>query len=82
MDRSLAGADYGPVDPALENLMTKGPGEKSLSLRQGLVIRYDFLWPEEQAAGKQEGVKDRPCVVVAAIFLRKDNGETMFFWCR
>lgn len=41
----------------------------------GLVIRYDFLWSHEQAAGKQEGTKDRPCVVVAAI-IRKDNGET------
>lgn len=41
----------------------------------GLVIRYDFLWSREQAAGKQEGVKDRPCVVVAAI-IRKDDGET------
>ncbi|MGY6532493.1 type II toxin-antitoxin system Phd/YefM family antitoxin [Glycocaulis sp.] len=26
---ALAGADYGPADPALENLMTKGPGEKA-----------------------------------------------------
>lgn len=41
----------------------------------GLVIRYDFLWSREQAAGKQEGAKERPCVIVAAI-IRKDNGET------
>lgn len=35
--------------------------------RPGLVIRYAYLWREEAAEGRQEGVKDRPCVVVVAV---------------
>ena len=30
----------------------------------GLVIRYSYLWRAEQAQGREEGVKDRPCAVV------------------
>jgi hypothetical protein len=30
----------------------------------GLVIRYSYLWASEHARGQEEGVKDRPCVVV------------------
>lgn len=30
----------------------------------GLVIRYDFLWKEEDRAGQEHGLKDRPCAVV------------------
>lgn len=30
----------------------------------GLVIRYSYLWESEHAAGREEGVKDRPCAVV------------------
>ena len=33
----------------------------------GLVIRYSYLWKEEAAAGAEEGVKDRPCAVIAAV---------------
>lgn len=32
----------------------------------GLVIRYSYLWQSEHAAGREEGVKDRPCAVVLA----------------
>ena len=31
----------------------------------GLVIRYDYLWVEEAAAGRDQG-KDRPACLVAA----------------
>lgn len=41
----------------------------------GLVIRYDFLWSHERERGREEGAKQRPCVIVAAI-IRKDSGET------
>jgi hypothetical protein len=34
------------------------------SPKPGLVLRYDFLWKDEQIAGKQDGSKDRPCAVV------------------
>lgn len=32
----------------------------------GLVIRFRFLWKEEQTAGLVEGAKDRPCAIVLA----------------
>ncbi|MFC4725437.1 hypothetical protein AB6B38_13805 [Glycocaulis abyssi] len=41
----------------------------------GLVIRYDFLWSHEREKGRNEGSKDRPCVVVAAI-IRSADGKT------
>lgn len=41
----------------------------------GLVIRYDFLWSHERERGREEGAKQRPCVIVTAV-IRKDTGET------
>lgn len=32
----------------------------------GLVIRYDYLWRDEQKRGRIEGVKDRPCAIIIA----------------
>lgn len=34
-------------------------------LRLGLVISYAYLWHHEHRAGRDEGVKDRPCVILA-----------------
>ncbi len=34
--------------------------------RPGLVIRYDYLWSHEAAAGRDRG-KDRPACLVAAM---------------
>jgi hypothetical protein len=33
----------------------------------GLVIRFSYLWKREAHAGREEGVKDRPCAIVLAI---------------
>ena len=33
----------------------------------GLVIRYSYLWHAEHLEGREEGKKDRPCAIVAAI---------------
>lgn len=33
----------------------------------GLVIRYSYLWQREAGAGREEGVKDRPCAIVLAV---------------
>ncbi len=33
----------------------------------GLVIRYSYLWYGEHRQGHEEGTKDRPCAIVAAI---------------
>jgi hypothetical protein len=33
----------------------------------GLVIRYSYLWRREASKGMEDGRKDRPCVMVAAV---------------
>lgn len=35
--------------------------------RPGLVVRYAYLWRSEAARGREDGSKDRPCVVVLAV---------------
>ena len=42
----------------------------------GLVIRYSYLWRDEARRGREEGAKDRPCVVVLAV-RRGDAGTTV-----
>lgn len=41
----------------------------------GLVIRYSYLWRREHLEGREEGQKDRPCAVIAAMRAEK-SGET------
>lgn len=45
----------------------------------GLVIRHAYLWWNEARVGREEGVKDRPCVIVH----RRQNeyNETEVFIC-
>ena len=45
--------------------------------RPGLVIRYAYLWRREAEAGRDEGVKDRPCAVVVTI--KTEARETMVY---
>ena len=33
----------------------------------GLVVRYSYLWKREAIAGREEGVKDRPCAIILAV---------------
>jgi hypothetical protein len=33
----------------------------------GLVVSYAYLWYSEYEEGREEGVKDRPCVVIVAV---------------
>jgi hypothetical protein len=42
----------------------------------GLVVRYSYLWHSEQRAGHEEGRKDRPCAIVAAV-RRGTDDETL-----
>ena len=42
---------------------------------RGLIISYAYLWLSEYEQGREEGVKDRPCVIVVAI--EDDNGSSM-----
>jgi hypothetical protein len=37
------------------------------------VIRYSYLWHDEYLAGREEGVKDRPCAIV--ISMRDEEGD-------
>jgi hypothetical protein len=41
----------------------------------GLVIRYSYLWADEAARGRDEGVKDRPCTVILVTV--DQEGETI-----
>jgi hypothetical protein len=41
----------------------------------GLVIRYGYLWRREYLEGRDEGRKDRPCAIVAALRV-DENGDT------
>jgi len=38
----------------------------------GLVISYSYLWRREYKAGREEGIKDRPCAIILS---RKTAGE-------
>jgi hypothetical protein len=42
----------------------------------GLVISYAYLWHDEQKAGREEGTKDRPSVIVVAV-TREDDDATL-----
>lgn len=41
----------------------------------GMVIRYSYLWSDEQTIGREEGAKDRPALVLAVAVLT-DSGRT------
>ena len=41
----------------------------------GLVIRYSYLWQREHDAGRDEGVKDRPCAIIVAIEVGDDDRQ-------
>ena len=42
----------------------------------GLVIRYSYLWEREASAGREEGVKDRPCAIVL-VLLGESSGAPL-----
>ena len=39
----------------------------------GLVVGYAYLWRNQQEQGRDEGVKDRPCVVVLTVRQEEDE---------
>jgi hypothetical protein len=41
----------------------------------GLILRYSYLWRREYLEGRDEGQKDRPCAIVAALRV-DDAGDT------
>jgi hypothetical protein len=42
----------------------------------GLIISYAYLWEHEAQSGREEGRKDRPCVIALAVE-RQQDGETL-----
>jgi hypothetical protein len=40
----------------------------------GLIIRYSYLWYRKHLEGRDEGQKDRPCAIVAALRV-DENGD-------
>jgi hypothetical protein len=42
---------------------------------RGSVIRYAYLWADQNARGREEAEKDRPALVLA-LTVRQDNGTT------
>jgi len=46
-----------------------------LEPRPGLVLRYDFLWKDERAAGQLHGRKDRPCAIVVVAGEKPDGSR-------
>ena len=41
----------------------------------GLILRYSYLWRREHLEGRDEGQKDRPCAIIAALRV-DDAGDT------
>jgi hypothetical protein len=42
----------------------------------GLVLSYAYLWHREHQAGRKEGLKDRPCVIVLSL-AKPGDGTTL-----
>ena len=69
-----------PVDPAKiqpkddkRTRTGKGPGIPKPA--PGLVICYSYLWHREQKEGREEGIKNRPCVVVAVLPAKQEGAK-------
>lgn len=43
--------------------------------KPGQVVRYDFLWKDQERAGQQDGSKDRPCAIVLATKPKADGSR-------
>lgn len=43
----------------------------------GHVIRYSYLWADEHSRGREDGRKDRPCVVVLSVESLAEGGELL-----
>jgi len=44
----------------------------------GLVVNYAFLWDEQKKSGLEDGLKNRPCAIVAAI-APNNSGENLVY---
>lgn len=44
-------------------------------VKVGFVFRYSYLWHREQLEGREEGSKDRPCLVLALVINDADGNK-------
>ncbi len=45
----------------------------------GSVIRYAYLWADEQRRGREEGRKDRPVLVLAVSVVQRENVDCVLY---
>lgn len=45
--------------------------------RAGYIFRYSYLWHSQYLEGREEGVKDRPCLVLAIVMLDEDGSPVV-----
>ena len=43
----------------------------------GLVLNYAYLWHDEHRAGQEEGLKDRPSVIVLCVTREQDQAQVV-----
>jgi len=43
----------------------------------GLVLHYSYLWHDERHRGREEGIKNRPCVIVSAAAVSANEVQVM-----
>ena len=46
-------------------------------VRLGYVFRYSYLWHWQHAEGREEGDKDRPCLVLAIVTVEEDGSPAV-----
>ena len=44
-------------------------------IRVGYIFRYAYLWHREYRLGREEGQKDRPCLVLALVRIDQDGSS-------
>lgn len=44
----------------------------------GQIIKFDYLWRDEQQRGRMEGAKERPCAVILAAEKGEDGSQTVY----
>ena len=45
--------------------------------RVGFIFRYSYLWSRLQSEGREEGDKDRPCLVLAIVAVEADGSKVV-----
>lgn len=46
-------------------------------IKVGHIFRYSYLWHSQHREGREEGDKDRPCLVVALVAMHEDGSPVV-----